>query len=204
MLRWLVEIRPKIFFNKMLAVFVFCLKNQLGKDFQRWNLYLDNADAPCMDCHLVHDMKNGHMNKGKWLGKYSCPMDTSWVMGCRNVDNPIPASLFFPISVRCHSFCQKGKLRKVFYFWKTGGDYGWWLCVARTLVSNQQKVIWWEISKYPIYTISYHKSLLGKRPNIEFLWLVDLTLKIKVADLSPQKTFPETIRHRWIVIFRRI
>ena len=35
MLRWLVEIRPKIFFNKMLAVFVFCLKNQLGKDFQR-------------------------------------------------------------------------------------------------------------------------------------------------------------------------
>lgn len=56
--------------------------------------YLDNLDAPCMDCYLLHEMKDGHMNKGKWLGKYSCPMDPSWVMGCRNVGNPIPASLF--------------------------------------------------------------------------------------------------------------
>ena len=181
----------------MLAVFVFCLKNQLGKDFQKWNLFLDNPDAPCMDCHLVHYMNNGHMNKGKWLGKYSCPMDPSWVMGCRNVDNPIPASLFFPIAVRCHSFCQRGKLRKVFYIWKTGGDYGWWLRVARTLVSNQQKVIWWEISKYPIYTISYHKSLIGKRPNIDFLGFIWFDFEDRwVADLSPPKTFSETIRHR--------
>ena len=60
--------------------------------------YID-PDLWCSDVWIVTYYmiwKNGHMNKGKWLGKYSCPRDPSWVMGCRNVDNPIPASLFFP------------------------------------------------------------------------------------------------------------
>ena len=57
-----------------------------GAISQTSSVFLSNfkpsPNAPCIDYVHTWRVKNGHMNKGKWLGKYSHPMGHFWNQFC--------------------------------------------------------------------------------------------------------------------------